>query len=102
MEDKYKFLMAEAMISITDIDEEIDEQVYAKVNLAIESLPEQCRLIIKLIVLKGKKYQEIAEELVITINTIRTQVSRGYKKLRDILSEEVDSSVLFSMFLKNK
>ena len=45
---------------------------------------------------------EIAEELGITINTIRTQVSRGYKKLRDILSEEVDSSVLFFMFLKNK
>ena len=39
VEDKYKFLMAEAMISIPDIDEEIDEQVYAKVNLAIESLP---------------------------------------------------------------
>ena len=88
--------------SIPDIDEEIDEQVYAKVNLAIESLPEQCRLIIKLNVLEGKKYQEIAEELGITINTIRTQVSRGYKKLRDILSEEVDSSVLFFMFLKNK
>ena len=71
VEDKYKFLMAEA-------------------------------LIIKLNVLEGKKYQEIAEELGITINTIRTQVSRGYKKLRDILSEEVDSSVLFFMFLKNK
>ena len=94
--------MAEAMISISDIDEEIDEQVYAKVNLAIESLPEQCRLIIKLNVLEGKKYQEIAEELGITVNTIRTQVSRGYKKLRDILSGVVDSSVLFFIFLKNR
>ena len=102
VEDKYKFLMAEAMISISDIDEEIDEQVYAKVNLAIESLPEQCRLIIKLNVLEGKKYQEIAEELGITVNTIRTQVSRGYKKLRDILSGVVDSSVLFFIFLKNR
>ena len=102
VEDKYKFLMAEAMISIPDIDEEIDEQVYAKVNLAIESLPEQCRLIIKLNVLEGKKYQEIAEELGITINTIRTQVSRGYKKLREILAEEVGTSVLIYIFLKNK
>ena len=94
VEDKYKFLMAEAMI--------IDEQVYDKVNLAIESLPEQCRLIIKLNVLEGKKYQEIAEELGITINTIRTQVSRGYKKLREILAEEMDTSILVYMFLKNK
>lgn len=102
VEDKHKFLMAEAMISISDIDGEIDEQLATKVNQAIESLPGQCRLIIKLNVLEGKKYQEIAEELGITINTIRTQVSRGYKKLRDILSEEVDSAVLLFMFLKNK
>ena len=60
------------------------------------------RLIIKLNVLEGKKYQEIAEELGITVNTIRTQVSRGYKKLRDILSGVVDSSVLFFIFLKNR
>ena len=100
--DRNKFLMAEGMIHIPDIDEEIDEQVYAKVNLAIESLPEQCRLIIKLNVLEGKKYQEIAEELGITINTIRTQVSRGYKKLREILAEEVGTSVLIYIFLKNK
>ena len=102
VEDKYKFLMAEAMISVPDVDEEIDEQVYDKVNLAIESLPKQCRLIIKLNVLEGKKYLEIAEELGITINTIRTQVSRGYKKLREILAEEVDTSILVYMFLKNK
>ena len=102
VEDKYKFLMAEAMINVPDMDEEIDEQVYDKVNLAIESLPEQCRLIIKLNVLEGKKYQEIAEELGITINTIRTQVSRGYKKLREILAEEMDTSILVYMFLKNK
>ena len=102
VEDKYKFLMAEGMIHIPDIDEEIDEQVYAKVNLAIESLPEQCRLIIKLNVLEGKKYQEIAEELGITINTIRTQVSRGYKKLREILAEEAGTSVLIYIYLKNK
>ncbi len=101
VEDKYKFLMAEAMINVPDMDEEIDEQVYTKVNLAIESLPEQCRLIIKLNVLEGKKYHEIAEELGITINTIRTQVSRGYKKLREILAEEVNTSILVYMFLKN-
>ena len=59
-------------------------------------------MIIKLNVLEGKKYQEIAEELGITINTIRTQVSRGYKKLREILAEEMDTSILVYMFLKNK
>lgn len=60
------------------------------------------QVVIKLNVLEGKKYQEIAEELGITINTIRTQVSRGYKKLREILAEEMDTSILVYMFLKNK
>lgn len=100
--DHHKFLMGEAMLASEEMDEEIDEDVYNRVNQAIESLPEQCRLIIKLNVIEGKKYLEIAEELDISINTIRTQVSRGYKKLREILSDEVNTLVLWLAFGKRK
>ncbi|MCB6971671.1 RNA polymerase sigma-70 factor [Butyricimonas synergistica] len=92
--DRHKFLMADAMIVAEDVDESVDEEIYDRVNQAVESLPEQCRLIIKLNVIEGKKYLEISEELGISINTIRTQVSRGYKKLRDILSNERDTLIL--------
>ena len=92
--DRHKFLMADAMIVAEDVDENVDEEIYDRVNQAVESLPEQCRLIIKLNVIEGKKYLEISEELGISINTIRTQVSRGYKKLRDILSNERDTLIL--------
>lgn len=102
VEDRYKFLMADAMLAASEADKEVDEEVCDKIHSAIESLPEQCRLIIQLNVLEGKKYLEIAEELGITLNTIRTQVSRGYKKLRDILSEEIDISVLAYMFWKSR
>ena len=95
--DKNKFLVAEAMLSTADVDENIDDEVYRKVNAAIASLPEQCRLIIQLNVLEGKKYLEIAEELGISINTIRTQVARGYKKMRELLSAEGDSLTLLVM-----
>ena len=93
--DRHKFLMAEAMLASEEMDEEIDEEVCDRVNRAIESLPEQCRLIIKLNVIEGKKYLEIAEELNISINTIRTQVSRGYKKMREMLSREEDALILW-------
>ena len=86
--------MADAMIVAEDVAENVDEEIYDRVNQAVESLPEQCRLIIKLNVIEGKKYLEISEELGISINTIRTQVSRGYKKLRDILSNERDTLIL--------
>ncbi len=92
--DRHKFLMADAMIVAEDVAENVDEEIYDRVNQAVESLPEQCRLIIKLNVIEGKKYLEISEELGISINTIRTQVSRGYKKLRDILSNERDTLIL--------
>ncbi|MBS7199748.1 MAG: sigma-70 family RNA polymerase sigma factor [Bacteroidales bacterium] len=59
-----------------DVDEQVDEEIYDRVNQAVESLPEQCSLIIKLNVIEGKKYLEISEELGIPINTIRTQVFR--------------------------
>ena len=100
--DHHKFLMAEAMLISEEMDEDIDEEVYSKVNNAIESLPEQCRLIIKLNVIEGKKYLEIAEELDISINTIRTQVSRGYKKLREMLSSEFNTLVLWLALKKRK
>lgn len=99
VEDRHKFLISEAMLCSSEIDKEIDEEVYKKVNLAIASLPEQCRLIIQMNVIDGKKYLEIADELGISINTIRTQISRGYKKLREILSAEKDAlALLFMLF----
>lgn len=92
--DRHKFLMAEAMLASSEVNEDIDEEVCRKVNEAIESLPEQCRVVIQLNVVQGKKYEEIAEELGITVNTVRTQVSRGYKKLRERLSEERNALLL--------
>lgn len=52
--DRHKFLMSEAMLCTSEIDEEVDEEVYKKVNIAIASLPEQCRLIIQMNVVDGK------------------------------------------------
>ena len=39
-------------------------------------------------VVEGKKYWEISNELGITMNTVRTQIARGYKKLREQLSND--------------
>ena len=93
--DKHNFLLADAMLAAREVEEVVDEDMCTRVNAAVEALPEQCRLIIKMSVMEGKKYTEIADELGISINTIRTQVARGYRKLRDMLSSERDSAILF-------
>ena len=92
--DKNKFLLAEAMMASQEVDERIDEEVCERVRKAVAALPEQCRAVIQKSIFEGKKYVEIAEELNITINTVRTQILRGYEKLRDMLSDVKDSLVL--------
>lgn len=52
---------------------------------AIEALPERCRQIFVKNKLEGKKQQEIASELNISINTVESQMAIAYKKLRDEL-----------------
>lgn len=99
--DKHKFLVAEAMLASGEVDEKVDEEVCERVNRAVASLPEQCRLIIQKSVFEGKKYAEIAEEMGISINTIRTQVLRGYKKLREMLSDEGEVPILLILLRKS-
>ncbi len=94
VEDNYQLLTAEALMYTTDIDEGINETLVKKINEALNALPEQCRQIVKMNITDGYKYSEIAEILGISVNTVRTQISRGYKKLRELLSEDFKALVL--------
>lgn len=99
--DNNHLLMAESMIFAGEIDEVINEELACKINRAVDSLPEQCRQVVYMSVIEGKKYTEIAQGLELSINTVRTQISRGYKKLRKILAKEIDSlTLLFYMYRK--
>lgn len=97
--DDHQLLMAEAMMYSGEIDESISEELVQKVNEAIFSLPPQCRQIVRMNIIDGKKYTEIAAELGISINTIKTQIFRGYKKLRESLSD--DTGHLLLLFLQH-
>lgn len=101
VEDNYQLLAAEAMMYTADVDEGINEVLAKKINEALDNLPEQCRQIVKMNIINGYKYTEIADMLGISVNTIRTQISRGYKKLRELLSDDFKNLVLF-YFQKNK
>jgi RNA polymerase sigma-70 factor (ECF subfamily) len=58
-----------------------------KVDVAINSLPEQCRKIFQLSREDGLKYFEIAEQLGISIKTVETQMSRALSKLKAELKD---------------
>ena len=54
------------------------EQIYK----AVESLPPQCREALKKIYFEGKTYAETADEMHLSINTVKTHVYLAIKNLR--------------------
>ncbi len=64
----------------------IEEESYRIFYNAVESLPKQCKKIIKL-TLDGKKNSEIADILGIAEGTVHKQKKISYKKLKVILKE---------------
>ncbi len=69
----------------------VSKELSKSIQQAIESLPEQCRFIFKLSRYEGKKYEEIAEMLNISINTVKKQMNRAITKLREDLSEYLNN-----------
>ena len=65
-------------------DEEDDgvEQKREQVRIALDKLPLQCKRVVILSCIEGMTYNEVAKELNITINTVRTHISRAYAFLR--------------------
>ncbi|WP_163407105.1 RNA polymerase sigma-70 factor [Flavobacterium ajazii] len=54
------------------------------IDNAIDTLPAQCAKIMKLSI-KGKSNQEIADDLNLSLNTVKVQKSIAYKKLKHLL-----------------
>ncbi|MNY07459.1 ECF RNA polymerase sigma factor SigE [compost metagenome] len=57
-------------------------EVLGEIYNALKTLPESCRKISTMSYLEGKKNQEIADELGISINTVKTQKQRALQLLR--------------------
>ncbi len=89
-------MVDEDTIYALTVKEEIIRQLYCY----IEELPAEQRRII-LMRIEGHTWEEIAERLEISINTVKTQKTRSYKFLRERLGDSIHSIILF-FFSKNK
>jgi len=88
--------------SIDKIYEEYEtnkEEIIAKILKEVEKLPEGGKEVIKCIYLRGMKYQEAADELSVTVSTIKTHLVRSLKTLR-INSEKLSDFFLLYFFAK--
>ncbi len=86
---KYHFVEIEEHVNKLMIDENIDikliEDDKKKLFTEIEALPTKCKEVFKAIVLDNLKYKEVALQLGISVNTVKTHYSRALKQLRSVL-----------------
>ena len=66
-------------------DEECDERSYdeARMWTAIDSLPEKCREVFLLAKRDGMKYEEIADRMNISVNTVKNQMNKALKIIKE-------------------
>ena len=61
----------------------IDRELEKEMHEVIESLPEKCRIIFKMSRFDEKSHEEIANEINVTVNTVKTQIVRALNKIRE-------------------
>jgi len=64
------------------------EEKVQRVIAELDNMPEQMRRVFVNCYLKGMKHKQVADEMGLSINTIKTNIYRGLKMLRKKLSEE--------------
>lgn len=88
-----------------DVDEinfyhAVEEELVRRMNAAIENLPEQRRRILQLSI-EGFTVQQIAEQLNISVNTVKTQKKRAYSFLKDKVKQCCILLVILDFLEKN-
>ena len=69
-----------------DNPEQDKSKVYNKVLEIVDTLPEKMQQVVKLKFLHNYKYAQIAEELGVSINTVKTQLKRAKYKITQMVT----------------
>ena len=63
-------------------DSENLEELYKRLQVVMDSLPPKCKEIFILGCVEGLSYKDVAEQLGVSVNTVKTQVKVAYKKIK--------------------
>ncbi len=79
----------------------IKNELEKNIHKAINTLPEQCRMVFKLSRFEEMKYAEIAEHLGISIKTVENHMGKALKLLREQLKDYLAAIVILFPWLLN-
>lgn len=75
-------------LQTSDYSEEEMEEI-KHIRAVMAELPQQCLKVFLMSVLEDKKYQQIADELGISINTVKTHITKAYRLIREKTSSDI-------------
>ena len=78
----------------------ITEEMVSKIKMAINSLPNRCRLIFKLIKEDGLKYKEVAELLNISVKTVEAQMAIAMRRMAQSMQVDLQSKPILEKRFK--
>jgi RNA polymerase sigma-70 factor (family 1) len=76
----------------------VHAEVVSRIFAQVDTLPEQCRKVIRLTFMEGKSPKEISDELNISVSTVNSQKMRGLQLLKGKLSSR-DFLIAMAMLL---
>lgn len=85
IKDKHQVYLIDSYLSEHAEEELLDPQLVKEVNDALEQLPKEMKRIFRLKYVHGLTMNEIAEDLDISVSTVKTQLGRARLKLRNLL-----------------
>lgn len=83
-------------------DDSAVEDYIRLVQKLVGQLPEKRRQVLEMSVIESKSYQEISEELKISVNTVKDHIKKAYAFLRERAAREIPHYILFLSFLRKE
>ena len=80
------------------IDEEtitFDEKLLLEIREELAQMPDQTQKVITRVFMQDMKYQEVADDLHISINTVKTLLRNGIKHLRSHFSQHLELLIFY-------
>lgn len=75
----------------------LEQELEGEIIKAIDRLPEECRRVFHLSRFEEKKYEEIARELDISVNTVKYHIKRALALLHEDLGKYLAAAILLLM-----
>lgn len=73
----------------------LNQEIVDRVMAVINRMPEQTRKVVDCILMREMKYQDTANELQVSLNTVKTLLRNGMRMLREELKDDRELILLF-------